>query len=1715
MNEEIKYITSFSGKQYDSSEIADIISKNLEEHADYYAKKGINRDDFVNSVDMLYKGLVDKTYTDVMSGFKGPAGNILPQAVRFMKTVLQKATPVESEVEDLGYYNPNIFWNTFKTVYNVKDNYDFKDWKPGGVYNQSSDHSDATQLMSALITNKIIPTLNQYKYKEGVTQFANVTEAENAWKAYAEALKTKKANETGLIGNSDKALATQLGGPSLSNMLDGIAGVVVQQPNAYEQSVKIKTQELMSSGMSEEDAKQLAVQLIDAQNKSNISKAEDLLSQLKAEQEERNRKLELEAEIKEYNNYGNEKWLSNGRTLTEPYDPNNTNQLPVDKIKSNIKKVIARYLAGGYKKQLTDDKKIQFVDVVTKQPVEIDPIDVNTLNQYIDNLVRSGNFFTEPITNGNKKLFTSPGTINAVTGELTVYDSNSNQIYRTSIKDLLNNLLNYNSNSISPNFYNLLFNSWRIQHKKTKTYNFMPKSKYGSKLEQLKVLKYQNGDSIQIQTDPYEYLNDFDQWYEQIDDEDSERKINSLLNDKEANLSPEEKERLIQERARLQEKINVNQLKWYEILRGVGTAFDVAGAAVSFVPGVNTLVAPALGTIGTVAHTVADYNDDSLSDEERKKRLALNVGLTAALAIPGGGSFRTATTLAKTGSRAKATAQAAGATWKWTKRAALTGFTGLGLAHSWNNKEKYWDDVSDIASGEGTYEQLRDVFYNTSIFAGSTQGVQNLSHMAGAHYREAGHPNISYAFNRLAMPFSGKSAKIASLRLPRANTTTGYGINTDKGEVAISENVYKQLVGAMGDYTTKHKPVIGGRKAFNDGLTNEAQTLVNKLSLEVTSKELNRLKEILAQNDLPESFELHGTTFGNDTKLTLTRENLQNLKGYSDDSELIDVIKNQKELNYKISSDNLKNLLITAVQYGDIDLNSMGTREAYKKIEESPGLQQSFGLRNYGFSPGLKTRLIRKMNSALGTDLYGANLKDDDYIELLKYMMQKSNVGGSESTVDLYNKADDIISNYRNSGNSIDDALSYIKLERMKTQRNQLQTELDKVRQKVINLPRDNKGDVKKSHANKYQKLIDRWDNLDKEIEKLNIFIKKYSNESNVQSNRLGGTLNKLKQLRYTNFITDITKKFSKGGIVKAQNGDNTNEWITKYNPYGGLSGWSADLDNSEAGSLKDNPYHTEGDNLNKAIAYIKKYINTPGQAQEDIQSYIDTNSFTDANSFLTAYNNDINALHGLWKKQKYTTGTYGASAINDLYKKLYTSTTAADQLGWEEGQKDKFGATTNARRVIVRNGELSALTPEQLAERTHTVKVNGQDVKVYVNADGTLTTTFTSNPSNTGTGNNGNGNGNGNETIHRPSFDEEDDEEDDKKDIEDYSYWGASYDPYLASMNKAYPDLLDLARFIDNKRNNRRVWKLGLKKRFSYRSPIQLKRNVYGDFGALTNAQQEGNAFMSTMARMASLTNSPEDAAAIMMDAQLRQNNIVNAGRKLDNTAMAQSSKESQQTEEAVYKYNKEVGDYNMGQSVAKFNHDLDITSAYHSADTTNNNNYTMGLEKRARENWRDTKDAIRDTSLLQLENMRKRLVLNTPIIQDYNDRIAVETDPAKKLQLQQAKAREIEQNEKRWSKYFFDMQIAILLGKPLPDISTYVQAQSNNSKTTTNVFDQPPAMKTKNGGKLTNYKMKRSAEDLKELRKQIKFNITTNQKALDNLSKSVLLELKKMMDI
>jgi hypothetical protein len=82
-----------------------------------------------------------------------------------------------------------------------------------------------------------------------------------------------------------------------------------------------------------------------------------------------------------------------------------------------------------------------------------------------------------------------------------------------------------------------------------------------------------------------------------------------------------------------------------------------------------------------------------------------------------------------------------------------------------------------------------------------------------------------------------------------------------------------------------------------------------------------------------------------------------------------------------------------------------------------------------------------------------------------------------------------------------------------------------------------------------------------------------------------------LVNLRSKNFTTDITEKFSKGGIVKAQNGDNTNEWITKYNPHGGLDQYSTST-NPYDSNVKDNPYHKNGSDLSSATNYITKYIN-------------------------------------------------------------------------------------------------------------------------------------------------------------------------------------------------------------------------------------------------------------------------------------------------------------------------------------------------------------------------------------------------------------------------------------------------------------------------------------------------------------------------------------------
>lgn len=1778
MNEEIKYITSFSGKQYDSSEIADIISRNLEEHANYYAKKGINRDDFVNSVDMLYKGLVDKTYTDVISGFKGPAGNILPQAVRFMKTVLQNATPVESEVEDLGYYNPNIFWNTFKTVYNVKDNYDFKDWKPGGVYNQSSDHSDATQLMSALITNKIIPTLNQYKYKEGVTQFANVTEAENAWKAYAEALKTKKANETGLIGNSDKALATQLGGPSLSNMLDGIAGVVIQQPTAYEQSIASKAKELTDAGMPANEANDLARKLVDAQNELILNNAQDQIDKYNLEKEERDKKIQLQDDVNRYDTHVQTKWSDSSNTGDGSEFTYVLKQKLEDPLEETLKN--GRYFVQGYLMGLVT-KSEDGSNVILTRKNKVMRMSISDFNKVIDYIIRNDqkSIFNIPI---GDDISTSLDSFNPNTGYITCYDNKNNRVFRESLYVLGDDpRINF-----SNDFKNLLFNRYRqvVLKRPVNKFKVDPvKSKYGSKLKALKCntgnqLNY--SDSLDINNNNNDWGDLFDNHFASFEIVDSIKRVNSLLSDSENNLSQEEKDRLIHERSRLQEDFEWNKLRGYEIARGLGTLFDVTAAGTSFAAGAGNIAAPILGLIGTGLHAYADWNDPSLSADERKKRLYWNLGLTGALFIPGGGSLRTAGGLAKAGKGVGAIKEGLKATAKWGKRTMVGGGLALGGYNTVTTAPQTWDQVKRVVDPDEniTLGEFRDLLYNTSIFAGTAQNAQYSASRLGAHARETGHAKMASTLNKIAYPFANRNASMAlNTRLTPGEGMSNPKISVSNQEFDISPEIYSKLVKVSNDYATKHQvmrniPVM--KQKFNEQLAGKFNEVINEEALKISDQEIAKLMSVLGGNiDSNTSINLKGLLFDIETEFPLSSDRLSNLQSRIPlDAEKSDIIKELRtifKINPEVTKQDINTFLIQASRNGDlIDLSNPTNRAVMRDIKEYPGVARS-----HGFTPTSKYSItkpitkfegyigsgynkrvfIGKIKDSLNKFLYAtgndSDLSDAEYEKLFRNIAKEVGYTGDEVDFNLINKVDDIINTFKATNKNLNDVLKGVKNSQTSNNnttrssntsddnttdmlsRTEIHKKIQELKKTVAELDKeknelyklvdlDDNGnpiinDEYHRYANKYWEYDAAKSNLDGLERTLQIFSKKN-----------GGTLNKLKSLRQSNFTTDTAKKFSKGGIVKAQNGDNTNEWITKYNPHGGLDRYRISA-NPYDSNVKDNPYHINGSDLSSATNYITKYINNQDQITGDIQSYITDNNLTDVNDFISKYNEDITNLHNKWKAKKYTYGEYGASDINNLYKKLYKSTANQDQLGWDENLKDVFGATTNARRVIVRNGELSTLTPEQLAKRTHTVKVNGQDVKVYVNADGTLTTTFTSNPSSTTTGNNGNGNdngnGNGNETIHRPSSDEEDGKENDEKDTEDYSYWGTSYDPYLASMNKAYPDLLDLARFIDNKRNNKRIWELGLKKKFSYKSPIQLKRNVYGDFGALTNAQQEGNALMSTMSRMASLTNNPEDAAAMMMDAQLRQNNIVSAGRKLDNAAMAQSAKESQQTEEAVYKYNKEVGDYNMAQAVAKFNHDLDITSAYHSADTTNNNNYTMGLEKRARENWRDVKDAIRDTSLLQLENMRKRLVLNTPVIQDYNERIAVETDPSKKLQLQQAKARELEKNEKRWGKYFFDMQIAILLGKPLPDVSEYMKAQSNDSKTTgskttvTDVSDQPPTikLKNKNGGKLTNHKIKRSAEDLKELRKQIKFNITTNQKALDNLSKSVLLELKKMMDI
>lgn len=1103
-------------------------------------------------------------------------------------------------------------------------------------------------------------------------------------------------------------------------------------------------------------------------------------------------------------------------------------------------------------------------------------------------------------------------------------------------------------------------------------------------------------------------------------------------------------------------------MRGVDLLRGAATVGDVGLAATSIgAPGIGNLVAPIGGVITTGMHWLADGLDDNVSRDEMWKNLAINSALTGALFIPGGGSAR----LVKVAKTTKDAAKAAKAL-KWSKRLRNVGRVSQGLVTaagasygiSGFNQAKdiflrYLNDPSSV-----TQDEFRFLTNWVSVVSGTSINTQQLSKVAAQHF---GDNNIGKAFNIIYDPVSifsstRRHVNDAVLRGFAKNTVEGgYDfINVDGRRFKISRDAQQRIVDLLSQ-------LKNSSKADKQAIQNQILAIVKEDITGINATFRNGLKDYLKKHKSfgEESSYNHVYEFdGNRKTVDIDGASLQQLKNKiqdKTDTEIDGIINEWISENFatdinwpKVNSSMIQHEPDTEV----IDFKDPNNKALLKLLDTNSRARGSMGMRQTPMKIG-QVEVVNALRKKFGLQV--SDYKDEHLFMLYNdYLRNKL---GLEPFF-LHN------------------------LEKLKY--------LD---------------DIQETNFEKFMESTTKR-STSTEVDAFDILLEKK-----------GGSINPLKELRQ-NFTTDTTNKFSRGGIVKAGQGDELNtedeeefeNWYTRLWQHKNLKGWNSSKDKSNAGNLKNSSWHNQSGDLKGAFLFNEAYINSD-KVGEDIQAYyesLDDDSIT-PEEFVQNYNSLLKTVNDRFNNE-VVYGTPGAKTGNEAHQQLFASQYNPQNteiyLEWEPEVLDTWGTTSWLRRGDRYEKELNALSSAELAGRTFDITAkNGQSFKVYKKANGELTLKVEPDEDDKkGKPQYGNllsdqvgetdTNGNLGED-YKPQ----------QTVLEDYYF-----DPYAIGLQKAYPELLDISRYLKNLRNNQRVLELGLKKRINLKAPIQLRRKIYGDFGALMQSQKFANQLRSKADDIAGNTINTEAGAATQLDVELKAQQQEMTGRDRDNQMMRQSANESQQLAENLYKYNKEIDEQNMDTTVVNENYKLGLKQAKDSANTTNYNSFSMGKEQRARQDSADLKEKIEKIRMLRLEQDKQAYLTNTPKIKQLYKQLYVTTDPEKQMEI----SNQIEQLKREYQRiygpYFFDEYIRILLGDySRGRLPSEVQVRTPQPTITKDTKSK------KKGGKLYNHNIKKKGEDLKELRKQIRHNITTNQKALDNLSKATLLELKKMMDI
>ena len=355
-------------------------------------------------------------------------------------------------------------------------------------------------------------------------------------------------------------------------------------------------------------------------------------------------------------------------------------------------------------------------------------------------------------------------------------------------------------------------------------------------------------------------------------------------------------------------------------LRSAGTWTDIASAGVSFVPVVGNVVAPIMGLGATGMHMVADMLDPTVTRNEVATNLAVNLGLTALMLIPGGGA----------GKVAKAV--------KLGKGALQTAMVGYGAFNTANNFDRIKELRQKEEAGTLSAEERKELDYMYSMAAGTVVGVKGL---AGQGAKALGNNFFGNAAALASDPLlavkslynknARKSFTNLTKPLTAANTevTKGegkktYWINPDGEQIEITTSQKKNMLNTLQqlqkekvtdvDVINKRLGEAWAKSGENGAWYSKDKTTQPGIKWDSESFNKNEWLKVTSPDDV--SGELKITVRGadgNDVELAFTEAQQKELIKAYNDSHTADV---KNKAMQEITGDNTKKY--SAVEYNKL-----------------------------------------------------------------------------------------------------------------------------------------------------------------------------------------------------------------------------------------------------------------------------------------------------------------------------------------------------------------------------------------------------------------------------------------------------------------------------------------------------------------------------------------------------------------------------------------------------------------------------------------------------------------------------------------------------------------------------------------------------------------------------------------------------------------------------